>query len=401
MKIFIYLILFSVFLNASYQKSKEYYDSGMYQKAISEAQKSYSEYGNEKLHLIWAKSAYKLGYIDEAMSAYERVLILDENNKEASFALLKIYSKTKRDKLAQELIIKLSNTTLSQDELKILKKYKNRSKHTLKLNSLAEIGYDTNVNSSPDSTTFKKEESLFAKLTAGVKYKNELKNNQRYIEGALNIFYQNNFDATLYNMLLINTYLGVGYNFKKLNIFIPIKYSKLNFLNQDLFYKVSINPQISKKFNNYIFTKLSASYSLRKYNSLNSYRDDTMYGIYGLSYLMLNGNYAYLKISFENFSQDSKTAINYYVDKELFLSAIGFNYKTNYKNLIANLEYKYKTTSFKQRDDKLNQIELKISKNINNFFNLYLSNMYAINNSTLSNAEYNKFVISFGITFRR
>jgi len=402
MKIFIYLILFSVFLNASYQKSKEYYDSGMYQKAIAEAQKSYSEYGNEKLHLIWAKSAYELGYINEAMSAYERVLILDENNKEASFALLKIYSKTKREKLAQELIVKLESLKLSKSELKEIQKYKKSNLYSISFGANAGVGYDTNVNSSPDSTTFKKEESLFHRIGANVKYRNELKQRgAHYLEATFGFFYQNNIDASLYNMFLVNSSIGVGYDFNKFKVFVPLQISRLHFLDKDLYDQVSINPTISKKLNKNIFLSASTKHSVREYGGSDSFRDDKMHGIYLNGYYMLNRDYAYAKLSYETYKQDSSTITNYYIDKDVYSFTAGLNYHIDFQNIVAQAEYKHKYSSFKQRDDDFHQIKIRASKDINKLYNLFVSHSYAINNSTLSSADYEKVVLMFGISIRR
>ena len=98
MKILIILTLLSILANADYEIANKYYDAKKYQKAIDELKSSTVEYSNPKLHLLWAKSAEMLGNKKEAMSAYERVNILDSNATESRIALLKIYKNSSEAK---------------------------------------------------------------------------------------------------------------------------------------------------------------------------------------------------------------------------------------------------------------------------------------------------------------
>ncbi|HHD78608.1 MAG TPA: hypothetical protein ENK98_03050, partial [Epsilonproteobacteria bacterium] len=79
-RVIIILITMTMGLFANYAKALHYYNIGNYQKAIAEIKSSKNQYSNPKLHLLWGKSAEKLGHLNEAMSAYERVQLLDENN---------------------------------------------------------------------------------------------------------------------------------------------------------------------------------------------------------------------------------------------------------------------------------------------------------------------------------
>ncbi len=80
-----------------------YYDQGAYQNVIAEASADYAQYDNPKLHLLWAKSAEALGDDITAMSAYERVLLLDPAQSDAQIALVAIYKRLHRDMLSNAL----------------------------------------------------------------------------------------------------------------------------------------------------------------------------------------------------------------------------------------------------------------------------------------------------------
>jgi len=84
--------LLSVYVHADYTQAYQLFLNGSYEKTIKELKKSKKQYSNPNLHLLWGHSAKELGHLNEAMSAYERVLLLDSTNTQAKTALEEIYT---------------------------------------------------------------------------------------------------------------------------------------------------------------------------------------------------------------------------------------------------------------------------------------------------------------------
>ena len=401
---YILLFLFSItLLQASYTKGLQLYEQGKYQQAIEELQNSYSEYGNKKLHLLWAKSAQKLGHTKEAMSAYERVLMIDENDVKASLALLKIYKKTKRVQLALELQKKLQTLQLTQKQQEQLNNIGRVSIEKLTYSLNFSGGYDSNVNSSPDSTTFKKEDSPFLRFSGSLYYKNDLdQKDAYYVTAGGNFFHQNNINASTYNMNLLALQTGLGYKWANKDFLFTMNYTKLHFLGKDLYSELSFIPTLTLILKQNLFVKSKLYYATRSYNSsADKIRDDTkigfdITGFYIVKKDLFFGNFTYL-----NYTQDKSSIINYYVDKDVYSLNVGVKHPLAYKQTTLKATYKLKYSSFKSREDTQHKIDLlftrALSKNIENSFLM----QYTTNNSDYAPAEYDKYILMFGITYRR
>lgn len=94
------------------------YNNRNYKKAFDLAQKECDvSCSNKVLNLIMAKSAEKLKNIDEALAAYDRVLILDENDYEARMAIANIYYENGNPELMkEELNYMLTNLSLNSEQ---------------------------------------------------------------------------------------------------------------------------------------------------------------------------------------------------------------------------------------------------------------------------------------------
>jgi len=401
MKYLLFFLFLTSMLHASYIDALKLYKQQKYQASIDELQKSYSEYGDERVHLLWAKDAQKLGEIKQAMSAYERVLIINPNNAEATLALLKIYKQTKRIELALKLQKKIQTLSLTPLQQKELQKIGHITKESISMQAQASVGYDTNVNSSPDSTTFKKEESLFTRVTGTIHYTNEInKKYAHYIGADATLYYQNNIDASTYNMLLLNGLIGVGYKWKKYDFFIPLSYTKLHFLDQDLYDEIGIFPTLRFKVEKDIFTKIKLHYASRSYTSTSSLRDDTKLGLEVNGFYTHNNDIFFTTLSYFNYSANKSSYLTF-IDKDVYSASFGVKHPIIYENITAKLLYKWKNTSFSSREDTQHKIDLTLTKPILKNLNLSLTNQYTTNDSDYALAKYDKYVLMLGITLRR
>ena len=407
MKIFVFLLSLNVLLLANYEKADQFYKAKEYKKALAEAKASTSEYQDPRVHLLWARSAEALGSFNEAMSAYERVLILDENNAEAKTALIRLYKKSGRDELAYEM----SNSLRPAG--------KRSSSDPLKANATAAIGYDSNINVTPGSgvldnyygTTNNEDvrSTMFSRFTGDFSYVDNFKNSDGgYYKGAARVFYQNNFKESLYNLFSGSLEVGGGYKWNGYNLYIPLIYDDVYYLNKKLFHQYALSPKLTMFLTDELICNLNASYTKRYYSGASNQKIDIDIWGSGVDfYYIFDKNYLFLKTAYESFHTGDAGG-TLFINKRIFTASLGANYKV-VPWLIARADYRFTHASFddsvvtiynpdtSKRVDNLHQVELKLSHNLKDNLELYLSDRYAKNTSNYVPAEYSKNIIMLGI----
>ncbi len=404
-KILTTLIFFALWLHADVQKVQSYYDAAEYEKAIQEAKSSVSEYANPQLHLLWAKSAEKLGRDNEAMSAYERVEILDENNIAARIALAKLYKRTGRDALARESAKELQNYQLTPQQRNSLDVLRQVNLHSFKASATLSSGYDTNINVASNNLTGVASKIIgtaFAQFSGGVSYINELEDKGGwYSRGDIRLYDQKNFEskASLYDMLFASGGVGLGYGGDGYDFYIPLSYDTIHYLNKDLLTQVKLQPRLSYTFSNMLIGSVDLSYISHSYtteDALNK-RDDTALALGGGVYYLLGKDYLYLKAKYENYSAKKETIV-LYVDKSFLSISAGVNYNIS-SWLVLKGDYKFRSASYKDdRKDAFHQLEVRASHYFADNYELYLSDSYAKNSSSKRNFEYSKNIVMLGLS---
>ncbi len=232
MRVLLLSVSLSVLLFSSVQDAQEFYNNSKYKEAIQEAKSSTNDYGNPLLHLIWADSANALGLQDEAMSTYERVLMLEENNVKARQSLVKLYKDTSRDKLAIDMMTEFKDQ-FSQDELKGLETV---SKSSLKSSLSVDMGYDSNINVNPGGDILDNYygsignkdiiSTTFIRFNGDISYTDSIIDSENwYFKARLNVYHQHNFDESYYNISLAKIELGTGYMNDSYNLYLPLSYN--------------------------------------------------------------------------------------------------------------------------------------------------------------------------------
>ena len=411
MRLVILLTMLSSIALASYENSEHFYKNGEYQKSIDEAKSSFDEYSNPKLHLLWAKSAEALGHTGEAMSAYERVAMLDENDSESRVALLKIYQKSSRNELAKEMRKKLQNYHLTPAQRSSLNLLKGSNIDSFKAQAMLGVGYDSNINVSAtgsdlddyyNTTGISGEKStLFSRFNGSLSYINEFEEKGSwYIRGDARLYYQNNSDAHFYDMFVGTLEAGVGYSGDGYTLYLPLGYDRVNYLDVDLLSQVRVAPTVNITLSQSYILNLNAKYATRAYSkSIYEGMDDSSYGIGAALYYLFDKNYAYTKVDYGNFSSTQEIH-NSYLDKSMFTLSLGLNYALS-TWLVAKVDYRYRKGSYDEttdRADNYKQIELKLSHYFADNYELFISDRYAKNSSNYLPAEYKKNIFMFGIS---
>jgi len=405
----ILLAMFPLFLFASLEKTQKYYDNGEYKQAITEARISKSEYNKPQLHLLWAKSAKKLGHLDEAMSAYERVVMLDEMNVDAKFELAKIYDETSRISLAKETTKELSNYQLTPEQRSALELIAGADIQKIKAKASLTFGHDNNINVSAKadkldnfyqvSNSTGEQSSLFARFNGSVSYINDFDDEDgAYLRGDLKLYYQNNSDAHYYDMFIGTLNTGFGYRSGGYNVFAPIGIDKITYLETSLMQQYKFEPRVEININNRHILNINGSYKQRVYNdSKYEIMNDSSFGIgIGLYYLM-DKDFVYYNAKYEMFSsEESVHAL--YIDKDILTLSLGINYNLS-SWLVTKLDYKYRNASYDDnRDDDYHQGEIKFSHYLFDKYELFISNKYIKNSSDYVPANYTKNMAVLGLS---
>ena len=409
MKFIIFLFSLEFLAYASYIDAKNYYEAGEYENTIAEVRISFDEYSNPQLHLLWAQSAYRLGRLDEAMSAYERVIMLDETNIEAKIELAKIYDKTSRISLAKETSKELANYQLTPEQRTALELIADADIQKIKAKTSLVFGYDTNINISADeeeldtfyqTTNSEGEKStVFSRFSGSLSYINDFDNvGGSYIKGDLKLYYQDNFSAHYYDMFIGSVDAGYGYRGGNYNIYIPFGVDKVNYLDTSLMQQYKFEPRVDISFAKSYILNLNAAYKQRVYNdSQYKIMDDSCVSAgFGVYYLMDN-NFVYINTKFETFSSD-KAIHALYIDKNMLTLSLGVNYNIS-SWLLGRFDYRYRSASYDDsRDDDYHQTELKFSHLFKDRYELFISNRYIENSSDYVPANYTKNIAILGLS---
>lgn len=419
MRIASILLILNVLLFASVDKAQELYENTKYEEAIKQAKESKADYGDSRLHLVWAKSAEKLQRLDEAMSAYERVLILDENSIEARVALANIYSDTERYELASIMKIELSNYMLTPEQTKFIQNLKTAKIHFFKTSASLTFGHDSNINVSPgadilddhfDTVGSVDELSTpFVKLLAKVSYINELEEKGGWsLRSNLKAFHQNNFARSSYNLSLVSIDGAIAYKKGRFSYSAPLNYDSVYYLERSLLTQYKFTPKATAIYFKRYMVSVNASYLKRGFTKkADSIRDDSAFGG-GLSLLYIfDKNSFNINTNYELYKADKSDA-PIYANKTLLTTSLGIKY-TIWKSLIGKVNYKFRyglyddsvesvfESSNESRKDYFNQVEYKLSYTFNKYINVNISDKYIKNISNYVPAGYKKSVTTLGI----
>jgi len=387
------------------------YDQKKYRQVITEAQKSTSEYGNPKLHLLWAKSAEALGEDEMAMSAYERVLMLNPDDSEVRVHLVKFYAGSDRDELADEMSKSTENYQLTPAQRMSLDTLEKDDLQKFKASASIAMGYDSNINVSPDDLNlpeFGEEiDTMFTQFQASLSYIHDLdEKGGWYVRSDADIFYQNNADASYYNLFAGSANIGLGYNNDLYDALLPISYSRIHYLDRDLLESISIDPRINFTLSKSFIGNINARYTQRSYlEEIDKNRDDTVTGI-GLGlYWLFEKNFAYISTNYDSYDAKYSDSLRF-TDKETTRVAMGINYNVE-EWFIARFDYRYRYGKYNdsiedsgdKRSDDYHQAEFKVSRMLTDTMEASLLYRYSKNNSNYELAEYDKDIVMLGIKY--
>lgn len=410
-RVFILLLALNITLFANYAQAIKYYNVGKYQKAIQVIKASKKQYASSKLHLLWGQSAEKLGKLNEAMSAYERVLLLDERNSQAQKALNKIYTQTDRDNLVNKShaqVLYMRGGRPGPQE---------RGASSFSAKATLSFGYDSNLDATPDSDTLqdyfgdsvnaRKTSSSFFRFTTLFTLLDDFDTKDGwYAKYILRTYLQDNIDAHFYNLRTAAIEYGLGYAAQSYNIYMPLSYHRVHYLGKDLLSQYRFNPQIFIPVGENIILDISLLYSENNYfDKEDKIKDDTTYAIESGAYYVVDKNYISGHLKYEH-----HTSINGFPSKYIGADFWTFKLGTKYyfhPEFLGTLHYRFRYgqyddtvgTTVTTRDDNFHQLNTKLLYLWSKQSSVYISDTYSENRSNYPAAVYRKNTIQFGIDY--
>ena len=246
---------------ASISDIKALYSAKEYQKSYTLAYEAFEENpSSSEINLLLAKSAMKLGYLNDALAALERILILDEDDDVARLELARLYfilEMTEPAKEAFELVLAHNPPKAVQANIQ---KYlslieKSKKPDLFHFGITFGMGYDTNKNSNPGENIYK--EFLLSEYNiqdSDNVVVDDVKSDA-YLEGSVNMNYlydfgdkggfQSSVGAFVYDqdylkdddfdMLFYSVNITPSYSYKSYKVALKLEGDGLNYAKKDIF----------------------------------------------------------------------------------------------------------------------------------------------------------------------
>ncbi len=417
------LFVSSTFLSAAVmQEAQSAFDKNEYAQTVKLLRQDVSGYADVNHHILWGQAQEALGNDDQALSAYERALMIDNSNVDVMIALARLYKKVKMDDDAGKLINDLSTYVLSPAQRSALSNLgsKKESLNNFRASAGISTGYDSNVNASAGAgnldayyqdlglnvLTTDVAGSGFVSYKANASYVHELGEAKGfYAQGDANFYGQNNFSASDFDTYYGRASAGMGYKYSDYSVYVPLAYDRVYYLERDLLQTYAIAPILNAVLNKNLLISTGFKYQIRRYiNENDSSRDDNVLGVNAALIGVMGKSLVYLKGSLEEYSAQENAT---FVEKTLFSVMTGFTYNAgkgyslggNYRFRFAQFTDPVKPDSLLIRRDIYNSLNLNASKVFMKNFQATLDYKFIRNASNYVPADYNKNIMTLGLQY--
>lgn len=431
MKKIYYLLLvfsFSFTYASSLGALNQLYTQKKYQNAYTQTQAYLKENPlNLKANLLLADSAYMLGDLDEAMAAYDRVLIIDPNNIYAKIQEAKIYAKSGYKDISiletKALLARHLTNEQKREVLKLKNSLENapaskKSKDQALLKGVVSVGllHDTNPNSNIGEKSFtipglnlnyrgekqKKDTAHFEQLYL-VADKNL--HNSIGVFATLNAYNRSYFDMSNNNLSYLFANISPYYKAEEFKIYLPLIFNKVFLEHNSYTNTYGTGIDIKKDIKNGIL-ETGYRYYQNRYYGKNKDKDSSHHSLYaGIKYTLMDDLLAYLYIKYANNQEkkDLRNDVNY----NSYGFDIGLN-KQILQSLIFRTNFGFKTYSYKdfnkvflnKRDDKVYNFGLGLTYIINNSSSIEFDINYMDRTSNQFLYEYDRFLTSLNYAYK-
>ena len=383
-------------------------DSGYFQNYFSQANDP------EAFNLSWAKCEAKLGNVEMAMSAYERVLIYNSENVEAIVALAKIYQTFNMNQEAQALLRSVENNRLTPQQRQIVSSLLLEEENMIstRLSAALNFGYDSNLNYNiyTDGTygSVDSESSAFHALDLKANFVHDLDIKGGFsLQSNVQFYWQDNYSAHYYDILYGAVDAGIGYDTSSLFLYIPLVYKRTHYLDRDLYQQYGVAPRLTTALASELLLTFGMKYFMREYlHSADEGMDDTRINA-SVGFNKFFGNdFIYLQLDYDNYRADSSNVVRF-TNRDLVHLFTGASYEIR-DYVIIGVDYQYTYGTYNdtialnentERQDDFNQFQISLRKELMPQWEILADYTYVHNSSNYDLAAYHKQIMTLGLQF--
>ena len=368
----------------------------------------------ESFNLAWARCEKSLGDDDMAISAYERVLLYNPKNIEAMFALVPLYKKVGMSKDGKTILLDIDKEELTISQKKKLSSLKEKPlKIVIKLSGNIEYGYDTNLNynvfTENDILSIASllESSFYALDIKGSVSYNFESNSKYFIDNNIEVYKKDNKEGSYFDLSYAKLGMGIGYSGETFSAYIPIVYTRANYLNKDLYQQLGLSPKLTIKLDSKLLLDIGVSYITQDY--INSEDKNANYNMLSTSmglYHFFADSFIYSKFDYGINEADSSTH-PLFTEYEFINIFAGLNYKIKNYDMDWGINYQYAHRDYNdnlvkstdKRLDEFQQVNLYLKKEITSNWSVKINYSYLNNSSNYALVDYDKQLSSIGLEY--
>lgn len=426
------LIVISVWAN-SIKDGIEELDKQNYKKAYEIFLELYKkDSSNSQVNFYLGRSAFELGKYQEAILAFERVLIVDPTHYRSRLELARSYIALNMLNEARSELAEVQKSNPPKDVAKnidsLLELINQKRKKSLTTGNIAlGVTYDTNINSNPGKDALidylqdaynankkdiqvKEDKLKSSSLTESLYVRNIYDIGDEgglFFDSSMLAYNQNYAKYPKYDVTFLSLMPGVGYSSGANRWVLQFGYDYLNYAKEKLLNSYTIMPRYSHDFGDGINSSLYAKYQKKFYDKkIDKNKDAKLYefGIDASKSFGKNrviGTISYIK-------EEPNRG-----DKDKFVKKDAYSFKITYIREIINnttllAQYNIKKTFFddtykpndnNKRDDWYNSALLNVNYQFNKNYSVSGGYNYISNLSDYKAGEYDKSVFLVNVVY--
>jgi len=406
------------------------YEAGNYKGAFDKFYTLYTKQSdNAEVNFFLGRSAYELGRYEDALSAYDRVLIVNEKHHRTRLELGRVYLKL-GDLDAAKIEF---YDVLASDAPKSVKKNiamlldqieKARTKHSLSAMVKVGAGYDTNVNANPGQSELLNYLSDQFDITGeNVRADDILKDSfahetlhashiydigmrgRYYINSSALIYNQHHNHYSAYDILYMKASSALSHRMDRYEWSLPLEVDKFMYGSDPLLHSFAIAPSFVYKLSKSSRLNVWAKLRRKNYDQfVHADRDSDM--IEGGFNVTNSFDFAHMSIGYSYLDEDKRrdASQELYIDKKVHSLKAGLT-KEIEKSLLS-AQYIYRNFDFtdgigpkqlRTREDDYHSIYLSLSREVLKGYSAELSYQYVANSSNYLPSDYEKQIVSLSM----
>jgi len=384
---------------------------------------------NTEVNFYLGRSSYELGLYEDALSAYDRVLIAEPKSYRTRLELGRVYLKLGDLDTAKfefyDVLASSPPMNVKKNILMLLKKIEDsRTKHKLNAMVKVGVGYDTDINANPgqselldylidqydvnptNTTADKLLKDSFLNETVHVShiYDGGMRGHY-FLNSSIMAYNQNHNRYGEFDILYMKATTALSYRMDTYEWALPLQIDKFEYGSDALLHSFALAPYITWKLDKSSKINLWAKFRQKRYDkSANEGRDSNVKEVGAYFIKNLENARVSLGYSFLDEDKTKSESKDPYIDKTIHTLKVGLS-KPIGKTLLS-AQYTYRLFDFKDligpkstenREDDYHSLYTSLSYEVFKDYNAELSYQYIQDKSNYIPTDYDKQIVSLSM----